>query len=267
MLKESTHQIIRDSLGQLKQPVRLVLFTSETGCDICPDALLTARAMRSASSRIALETYDITMDRDKSEEYGVKRVPTFAVQAQDGRTVKFSGTLEGVSLFLLLDAVHSIVGARPWFPEKIRSTLKMLSQTVSVQVLLENDCTLCKPVAETAVGLALTNKHVSTEIIVADDYPKLLSTLKVKILPFTVFGKQLSLEGHVSESSFLEMLFRAERQKAAGVEVRCVVCGQASTELVCGSCKAKIQAEAVDHKRKDEKFSDRGSAMGPHNHG
>jgi hypothetical protein len=45
------------------------------------------------------------------------------------------------------------------------------------------------------------------------------------------------------------------------------VCGQASPELVCSSCKAKIQAEAVDHKRKDEKFSDRGSAMGPHNHG
>ena len=267
MLKESAQQIIRDSLGPLKQPVKIVLFTSDTGCDICPDAILTARAMKAASAKIALETYDIAMDRDKSDEYGVKRVPTFAVQAQDGRMIKFSGTLEGVSLLLLLDTVHSIVGARPWFPEKIRSTLKMLSQKIPVQVLLENDCTLCKPVAETAVGLALTNKHVSTEVIVADDYPELLSTLKVKILPFTVFGKQLTLEGHVSESSFLEMLFRAEGQKAAGLDVRCVVCGQPSPELVCTSCKTKIQAEAVEHKRKDEKLSDRGSAMGPHNHG
>lgn len=267
MLKESTQQIIRDSLGQLKQPVRLVLFTSDTGCDICPDALLTARAMKAASAKIALETYDIAMDRDKSEEYGVKRVPTFAVQAQDGRTIKFSGTLEGVSLLLLLEAAHSIAGARPWFPEKIRSALKMLTQKVPVQVLLENDCNLCKPVAETAVGLALTNKHVSTEIIVADDYPELLSKLKVKLLPFTVFGPRLTLEGHVSESSFLEMLFKAEGQKAAGLDARCVVCGQPSPDLVCSSCKTKIQAEAVDHKRKDEKLSDRGSAMGPHNHG
>jgi hypothetical protein len=267
MLKESTQQIIRDSLAQLKQPVRLVLFTSDVGCDICPDALLTARAMKAASARIALETYDITMDRDKSAQYDVKRVPTFVVQAQDGRMIKFSGTLEGVSLLLLLDAVHSIAGARPWFPEKIRSTLKMLSQKIPVQVLLENDCTLCKPVAETAVGLALTNKHVSTEIIVADDYPEVLSALKVKILPFTVFGKQLTLEGHASESSFLEMIFKAEGQKAAGLDVRCIVCGQPSPELVCNSCKTKIQAEAADHKRKDERFSDRGSAMGPHNHG
>ena len=267
MLKESTQQIIRDSLGPLKQPVRVVLFTSDTGCDICPDALLTARALKAASSKIALETYDITMDRDKTEEYGVKRVPTFAVHAPDGRMVKFSGTLEGVSLLLLLDTVHGVVGARPWFPEKLRSTLKMLTQKIPVQVLLENDCSLCKPVAETAVGLALTNKHVSTEVIVADDYPELLSTLKVKILPFTVFGKQLTLEGHVTESSFLEMLFRAEGQKAAGLDVRCIVCGQPSPELVCTSCKTKIQAEAVEHKRKDEKISERGSAAGSHTHG
>jgi hypothetical protein len=267
MFKESMHQIIRDSLGQLKQPVRLVLFTSDTGCDICSDALLTAQAMKAASSRIALEIYDITMDRDKSQEYGVKRVPTFVVQAQDGRIVKFSGALEGVSLLLLLDAVTSVTGKGAWFPDKIGNTLKLLSQTVPVQVLLENDCTLCKPVAETAVGLALTNKLVSTEIIVADDYPELLSKLKVKILPFTLFGPRLSLEGHVSESAFLEMLFKAEGLKAAGLDARCVVCGQPSPDLICASCKTKIQAEAVDHKRKDEKVVERGSAMGQHNHG
>lgn len=267
MLKESTKQIIRGSLGQLKQPVRLVLFTSDTGCDACPDALLAARAIKAASTRIALETYDVVMDRDKSEEYGVKLVPTFVVQSKDGRAVRFSGTLEGVSLLLLLDAVVGIAGGREWFPDKIGSTLKKLSQTVPVQVLLENDCALCRPVAETAVGLAMTSKWVSTEIIVADDYPELLSKLKVKILPFTVFGRRFSLEGHVSESSFLEMLFSAEGQTAAGLDVRCMVCGQPSNEHICGSCKTKIQAEAVNHKRKDEKLSERGSAMGPHTHG
>jgi hypothetical protein len=267
MIKESTRQIINDSLGQLNQHVRLVVFTSDTDSDLSPDALLTARAMKAASAKIVLETYDITMDRDKSEEYGIKLVPTFVVQSQDGRTVKFSGTLEGVSLLLLLDAVASIAGRRVWFPDKIASTLKKLSQKIPLQVLIENDCTLCKPVAETAVGLALTSKLVSTEIIVADDYPELLSKLKVKILPFTVFGRRLSLEGHVSESSFLEMLFQAEGQKAAGLDVRCMVCGQPSPEIICNSCKTKIQAEAVDHKRKDEKMTERGSAMGRHNHG
>ena len=267
MLKESTYQIIRDSLGPLKQLVRVVLFTSDSGCDLCPDALETARALKAASAKVALESYDLTMDRDKSEEYGVKRVPTFVVQAHDGRAVRFSGTLEGVSLLLLLDAVHSIASGRAWFPEKIGGTLKLLGQKVPVLVLLENDCTLCKPVAETAVGLALSSKMVAAEIVVPDDYPQLLSQHKVKILPFTIFGPRLTLEGHASESEFLEMLFKAEGQKAAGLDSRCVVCGQPSPAMICDSCKTKIQAEAVDHKRKDEKFAGRGSDTGPHHHG
>lgn len=267
MIKESTRQIIHDSLEQLKQPVRVVLFTSDADSDLSPDALLTARAMKAASPKIVVENYDITMDRDKSEEYGVKRVPTFVVQAQDGRFIKFSGALEGMSLLLLLDAVKSVATGQAWFPDRIGSTLKLLDQKVPVQVLLENDCTLCKPVADTAVGLGLTNRHVSTEIIVADDYPELLAKHKVKILPFTLFGPRLSLEGHVNESEFLEMLFKAEGQKAAGLDSRCIVCGQASPDMICNSCKTKIQAEAVDHKRKDERVSERGSDMGQHNHG
>jgi hypothetical protein len=266
MLKESTRQIIRDTLTNIVQPVRLVVITGEKGCEICPETVEIARAIKAAAPKVALEIYDFTMDRDKSEEYGIKRIPAVVVESQDGRAVTFSGSLEGISLVLLLDVISSISAGRAWFSDRIGSTLKLLTNEVPVQVLLENDCSMCRPIAETAIGLALTNKLVSTEIIVADDYPDLLSTLKVKVLPFTVFGKQLSLEGHVNESSFIEMLFRAERRKAAGVEVRCVVCGQPSPELVCGSCKAKIQAEAVNHKRKDEKIQERGSAMGSHNH-
>ena len=267
MLKESTMQIIRDSLGPLKHLVRVVLFTSDSGCDLCPEAVETARALKAASAKIVLETYDITMDRDKSQEYGVKRVPAFVVQAQDGRAVRFSGTLEGVSLLLLLEAVHSAAEGRAWFPDKINGTLKLLGQKVPVLVLLENDCTLCKPVAETAVGLALTSRMVAAEIVVADDFPELLSQHKVKVLPYTIFGPRLTLEGHASESEFLEMLFRAEGQKAAGLDSRCVVCGQPSPAMICDSCKTKIQAEALEHKRKDEKFAGRGSATEPHNHG
>lgn len=267
MVKESTQKIIRDSLGALKQPVRVILFTSDSGCDLCPDALQTARLMKSASAKLALEVYDLVMDRDKSEEHGVTRVPTFVALAQDGRSVRFSGALEGVSLLLFLDAVHAIAGRRTWFPEKIGSTLKLLGQKVPVQVLLENDCTLCKPVAETAVGLALSSSIVATDIIVAEDYPDLLARYKVKILPFTIFGPRLTLEGHAGEGEILEMLFKAEGRKAEGLDSRCMVCGRPSPAMICDSCKTKIQAEAVDHKRKDEKLAERGGPAGPHGRG
>jgi hypothetical protein len=117
-----------------------------------------------------------------------------------------------------------------------------------------------------AIGLALTNKRVATEIVVADDYPELLSKLKVKILPYTLFSPRLHLEGHVNESMFLEMLFQAEGQRASASDKRCVVCGSPSADLICSNCRTKIQAEAVGHKRKDEKLHDTGTIVEPHKH-
>lgn len=260
MLKESSQQIIRESLGQLKQPVRLVLFTSDRDCDICPDALATAQAIKAAAPKIALETYDLTMDRDKSEEYGVKRAPSFVVQSTVGRSVTFSGAVEGISLIMLLDAVNGVAAGRTWFPERIASTLSLLRHEVHVQVFLESDCSLCRPVAETAMGLALTNRMVSAELIAADDFPDLLAKHRIKVLPFIVFGGTLSHQGHASEGEFLEMLFQAQA-KVRSAEKRCVICAQPSPDMICNSCKTKIQAEAVNHKHREEHMHERGTVV------
>ena len=266
MLKESTQQIIRESLANIVQPVRLVVMTGEKGCEICPETVEIARAIKAAAPKVALEIYDFTMDRDKGEEYCIKRIPACVVESHDGKAVTFSGSLEGISLVLLLDVIASIAVGKAWFPERISSTLKLLVNKVPVQVLLENDCSLCRPVAETAIGLALANKLVSTEIIVADDYPELLAKNRIKILPYTLFGSKLHLEGHVTESTFLEMIFKAEGEKGIS-DKRCIVCGNASPDLICQSCKTKIQAEAINHKRKDERLHDTGTIVEPHKHG
>ncbi len=267
MVKESTLQFIRDSLADMKQPVRIILFTSDVKCDQCPEAVTTAQAIKKASPKIAMEVYDLTMDRDKTEEFGVKRVPTFIVQAPGGCAVSFCGTLEGVSLVLFLDAVTAASTGRPWFPEKFRDALDRVTTGVSIKVILENDCSLCRPVAETAVGLGIMSKMIKTEIIVADEYPDLLAKHKVKILPYTLFGANLHLEGHVSESEFLEMIFRAEGERANGLDKRCAVCGNPSPDIICQNCKTKIQAEAVDHKRKEERPLEKGIAADGGHHG
>lgn len=266
MVKESTLQFIRDSLADMKQPVRVMLFTSDLKCDQCPDAVSTAQALKAASPKIFLETFDFTMDRDKTVEYGITRVPTFVVQVPGGMAVSFCGSLEGVSLMLFLDAVRSASTGRPWFPEGIRETLARVNNGVSIKVLLENDCSLCKPVADTAVGLGVMSRLINTEIIVADEYPELLSKHKIRVLPYTIFGVNLHLEGHVSESEFLEMIFRAEGQRANGLDKSCAVCGKPSPDIICHGCKTKIQAEAVDHKRKEERSLQKGTGADSGNH-
>jgi len=172
--------------------------------------------------------------------------------------VRFYGLLEDVFLQILLDTVLSISDNKVWFPENIRRALSHLEREVGIQVFVESDCPLCRPVAETAIGLAFGSDLIVADIIIASDFPDLIRKHSIKTLPKTIFGVNLHMDGHVTESEFLEMIFQAEGVQV-GPDKRCIVCGKPSPDIICTTCKTRIQAEAVEHKFKGEKLGQTGS--------
>ncbi len=252
MISERSLEIVKTSEKHLNKPVRLVLFTSDTGCPACPEMTDLARAIKAHFDKIALESYDLVMDRDKSLQYGIERVPAIVLQGGDGETTAFYGLIEDVFLKILVDTVQSLSNTKVWFPEDVRRVLKHLDHDVKIQVFVESDCPLCRPVAETAIGLALENRYISTDIIVADNFPEVIKKHKIKKLPMTIFGANLQMEGHVTESEFLQMIFDAEGIKQ-GKDRRCLVCSKPSPDIICANCEIRIQAEAIDHKTRAEK--------------
>ncbi len=252
MISEKSSAIIKRSPGQLKKPVRIVLFTTDTGCMACPDAYELARAIKAHIGRIALESYDMVMDRDKTEQYGIKQVPAIVVQGGEGQAVTFYGLIEDVFLEILMETIQSLADSKVWFPENIRRTLGHLVHDVKIRVFVETDCVKCRPVAETAIGLAMESRLINADIIIASDFPELIKKHQVTTLPTTIFGENLFMEGHVSESEFLEMIFQAEGIKPAP-DRRCLVCGNPTPDAICEQCKTRIQAEAFEHKLKSEK--------------
>jgi alkyl hydroperoxide reductase subunit AhpF len=247
-------KVMKETLGELKKPVRLVLFKSDLGCAGCSEAQELAQAIKGLSpGKISLEVYDQVMDRDKAEQYGIKVVPTTVVQAGDGRAVRFSGVVEGIFVNVLLDCIRGVSQEREWFPENIRNTLRLLERVVTIRVFVETDCTQCRPMAETAIGLAFENDFISTDIIDAASFPDLIKKHSVKTLPLILFGENIRREGHVTEGEFLELIFKAEGLKEERAK-HCLVCGKASPDIICEECKIRIQAEAVDHKLRGEKL-------------
>jgi alkyl hydroperoxide reductase subunit AhpF len=254
MTNESFLHERHSALAHMKNPVRLVLFASDVGCEACPDARKLVRAIKTHSPKIALEEYDLVMDRDKTTQYGIRMVPAIVVQGEEGYAVAFYGLIENVFLGVLLDSILAVSEKKVWFQEEIRNTLKHLARDVRIQVYVESDCPQCRPVAETAIGLALESKLIYTDIIIASDFPELIKKHNIKTLPKTIFGENLHMDGHVTESEFLEMIFKAEGLQPSQNR-RCLTCGKPSSDLICMECKTRIQAEAVEYKRKTEKAS------------
>jgi alkyl hydroperoxide reductase subunit AhpF len=251
MIDENLLDQFKTEFGHMRQPVRLILFTRDVGCETCPEALSLAQAIKARAPKVALEVYDQVMDRDKVEQYGVNQVPATVVQAGNGRLIRFYGLFQDVFFRTLLKTILAASDDTMTFPENIRRTLTHLREQVNIQVFVETDCTQCTPVAETAIALALRSDLVLSDVIIASDFPDLIRKHSIKTLPRTIFGANLHMDGHVTESEFLEMIFEAEGVQE-GPDRRCVSCGQPSPDIICGTCKKKIQAEAVEHKRKGE---------------
>lgn len=252
MLSDLSLASVRKMTAELKKPVRLVVFTTDLGCESCPDMVELGRAIKKHCDKIALETYDVVMDRDKAQLYGIKLTPTLIVQGGDGQWAAFAGYLEASILEVLLSTIKALSDGNVWFPENILRALHHLSHDVKIRVFLESDCIQCRPVAETAIGLALTSSFISAEIVVASDYPDLVRKFSITKLPTTIFGENIQMDGHVTEGQFLEMIFQAEGIKT-GPDKRCLICGNSSPDVICASCKTRIEAEARDHKLKSEK--------------
>ncbi len=252
MLSDLSLAAIRKITGELKKPVRFIIFTTDFGCESCPDMVELGMAIKKHWGKIALETYDVVMDRDKAQLYGIKLTPTIIVQSGDGQWAAFAGYLEDTILEVLLSTIMALSGGKVWFPENIIRALGHLSHDVKIRVFVESDCTQCRPVAETAIGLALTSSFISAEIVVASEYPDLVKKFSIATLPLTIFGENLQMSGHVTEGQFIEMIFQAEGIKP-GPDKRCLICGNSSPDVICASCKTKIEAEARDHKLKSEK--------------
>lgn len=251
MKTESLDQI-KATISALNRPVRLVTFTRDAGCEGCPETVALAREIKALSPKIALENYDLTMDRDKAGEYGIALVPSIVVEGGDGRFVVFSGMVEYVFLSVMVDTISAISSGKVWFPDRIRDTVRLLERDVHLRVFVDADCPLCKPVAETAIGLAFESELVFTNIIIASDFPDLIKRYSIKLLPKTIFGENIHMDGHVTESQFLELIFQAEGLRPGGVK-NCLICGKEAQDIICNACKTKIQAEAVEHKIRIEK--------------
>jgi hypothetical protein len=211
-----------------------------------------ARAIKAQLGKVVLEVYDLVMDRDKTEQYDIKRVPALVVQGGDGNRATLYGSPENVSLDLLLNAIHAVSEKKIWFPEDVRKSLGRLTHDVKIRVFIDNNSQQSKFVAETAVGFALGSEYIDADIIVAADFPELAGKYHVATLPKTIFGEELHLEGNILEADFLGMIFQAEGIQTAP-DMKCLVCGKPAHTTICSNCTTRIEAEAMKHKLDAEK--------------
>ena len=204
MLGEPVRKKAAEILAMVANPVRIVLFTQESGCQFCKDAVRLAQELGALSDRLSLEVYDLQKDAAKAAEYHVDKVPAFVIAGDKDYGIRYYGVPAGYEFTTLLTLIELVGNRDSGLRPESRTKLGGLTSPADIQMFVTLTCPVCPGGALTAARFALESDQVSLSIIDATEFPQLAGLYSVMAVPRTVVNRGHSFEGAVPEERFID---------------------------------------------------------------
>jgi glutaredoxin-like protein len=136
LLDENTRQQVAGELSDLKNPVKLVMFTQDIECQYCAETRQLCEEIADLSDLISVEVNDFLTDKDKADEYGIDKIPAIAVVGAKDYGVRYFGIPSGYEFMSLLDSVKTVsAGGVELMPETM-AFLDGLKDPLHIQVFV-----------------------------------------------------------------------------------------------------------------------------------
>jgi len=136
ILTDRDRVAVTDELAKLAGPVKLVVFGAQLG-DGAEYSVETERLVREVaecSDRVAVEVYNLHIDREKAAGYGVDRVPAVVVEGARDYGIRFFGIPAGYEFSNLIDGMQVAASGEPKLSPETLERVRGLTNPVHIQV-------------------------------------------------------------------------------------------------------------------------------------
>ncbi len=135
ILTPQNEQEIRNVFGQLKDPVKLIVFSqSLAAADLCARNEQLVREVAALSDALGVEVLNLAIDRARAAAYGVDRVPAIVVEGARDYGIRFYGVPLGYEFSNLIDAIIVASTGEPALAEATKTALAGLTSDVDIKV-------------------------------------------------------------------------------------------------------------------------------------
>lgn len=136
LLSAADRQKVQDLLAGMTDPVRLVFFTQSIGCETCGPTRQILDEIAALNDAIAIDEYNLVLDKEQAAEYGVDRAPTIAVVGASDTGIRFVGIPAGYEFMSLLDAILMVSTGESGLTEESRALVAAVDKPVAIQVFV-----------------------------------------------------------------------------------------------------------------------------------
>jgi glutaredoxin-like protein len=209
MLDEKIRQEVQNALGELADPVRLVVFTQEFECQFCRENRQLAEEVAALNPQISTEVYNYVLDRVQVEQYGIDQIPAIAVIGEKDYGIRFYGIPSGYEFGSLIQAIQLVSAGQPLLTDEGLKFIESVEQPLNLQVFVTPTCPYCPQAVLLAFNLALANDQVRASMVEASEFPHLAIKYQVMGVPRTVINEDYHIEGAAPEPMVLDKIREA----------------------------------------------------------
>ena len=91
MLQEREKKLATEVFKELKNPVKLVDFTQELGCQFCRETRQLLEEVARLSDKVSLEICDFQLDKQKAEVHRVDKIPATVIEGDKNDRIRYYG--------------------------------------------------------------------------------------------------------------------------------------------------------------------------------
>lgn len=137
ILSESDRTRVKQMLGAMVSPVRLVFFTQSLSCDTCLPARQILDELVGQTDKLSIDERNFILDKDAAAGFGIDRVPAIAVMAGERDTgIRFLGVPAGYEFSALIDALVAASTGQSGLSATSRAKLREIPSPVRIQVFV-----------------------------------------------------------------------------------------------------------------------------------
>ncbi len=141
LLDENVTTQIREVFAELKQPVHVLFFGRDQGCDYCNDTRQLAEEVVELSDKLSLSVYDLDTDAEAAQRYNMDKAPGLVIAAKDGNQIidlgiRYAGIPSGHEFTSFIQDCLLASSRDSGLSADARAFLKALTKPVNLQVFV-----------------------------------------------------------------------------------------------------------------------------------
>ncbi len=209
LVKDDTKNEVRERFKKLTGEVKLVNFTQKIECHYCEETRRLTEEIASLSAKISSKVYNFTLDKEKSQEYKIDKIPAIVVEGEKDYGIRFFGIPGGYEFDSLISSIIEVSAKSTDLSSESKDKIGRIDKPVHIQVFVTLTCPYCPGAVQMAHKLALESDYITSDMIESAEFPHLVSKYGVMGVPRVVINEEFGFEGAQPEASFVDEVMRA----------------------------------------------------------